>query len=78
MKAILEFNLPEEREEHKAAVNAMRVLANIEDLDNMIREVIKYDDKWLHDAMTKEGGISADTAAIVFRRLLNELTSNSE
>ena len=43
MKAILEFNLPEESEEHIRAVHAMDAWAALDEIRNMIRNHLKYD-----------------------------------
>ena len=42
-KAILEFNLPEEREEHELALNAHQYMRIIEEMDDFLREKIKYE-----------------------------------
>jgi rRNA-processing protein FCF1 len=42
MKAILEFDLPEEATEHLAATKAVALSAVIEELDNWLREQEKY------------------------------------
>ena len=42
MKAILEFNLPEDRDEYKAASNAMNFYLTCLDLDKWLRGEIKY------------------------------------
>ena len=41
-KAILEFNLPEEREEFENAHKGVHYLIVIEDLDNFLRAKLKY------------------------------------
>ena len=56
MKATLEYTLPEERDEHAAAVNASRVLADLEDLSNDLRSFTKHD--------VKPDGFDADMTAI--------------
>ena len=45
MKAILEFNLPEDTNEHKLAINAPSVASAIWNFDQHLRSVIKYGDK---------------------------------
>ncbi len=45
MKAILEFNLPEESIEHLKAVKANDILSVIYDLNEEIRRKIKYEQK---------------------------------
>jgi len=42
MKGILEFNLPEEQEEHELAVNAYKLVSAISDLDNHCRSALKH------------------------------------
>jgi hypothetical protein len=42
MKAILQFQLPEEANEHKIAVQAPDVLTVLYDLDRWLRNEIKY------------------------------------
>lgn len=41
-KAILEFDLPEEAQEHNTAVRGVVYLAVLEDFDNYLRNKIKY------------------------------------
>lgn len=45
MRAILEFDLPEEGEDFRYAVNGWRYVNVIDDLFNHIRKHIKYDDQ---------------------------------
>lgn len=42
-KAILEFNLPEESEEHSNALNGSSYRYNIKDFDNWLRNKLKYE-----------------------------------
>ena len=42
MKAILEFNLPEEKQEHNYAVNATEAFCALTDIYQKIRSVRKY------------------------------------
>ena len=42
MKAILEFNLPEENEEFQAAVNGLNYKSAIWDYDQWLRSEMKY------------------------------------
>ena len=44
MKAILEFNLPEEKQEYQLAANATDYAITLEEFDNYLRGKIKYDD----------------------------------
>jgi hypothetical protein len=43
MKAILEFNLPEEQDDHKYALSGVDALIVISDLENEIRSKLRYD-----------------------------------
>lgn len=45
MKAVLEFNLPEENIEHLKAIKADNLLSVIYDLDEILRKEIKYNQK---------------------------------
>ena len=45
MKAILEFTLPEEDVEYRAAVDGMKALAALSDLRDILRNEIKYKDE---------------------------------
>ena len=45
MKAILEFTLPEERDEHQEALAGTKYLGILQDLDNELRSTIKYERK---------------------------------
>jgi hypothetical protein len=42
MKAILEFNLPEDREDFETANNASKYISTLSDIKNMIRGFVKY------------------------------------
>jgi len=42
MKAILEFNLPEEREEHETYLKAMAMAICIEEFEQWMRKIYKY------------------------------------
>jgi hypothetical protein len=44
MKAILKFNLPEEREEFELACNAVNYSIVLSDIDNYLRSKIKHAD----------------------------------
>lgn len=41
-KAILEYNLPEEKDEYQLALNAASYQAALQELDNWLRAQIKY------------------------------------
>lgn len=43
-KAILEFNLPEEREEYQDAISGAAFIGAIQEFDNELRAIIKYGD----------------------------------
>jgi hypothetical protein len=45
MKAILEFNMPEDREDHKYALHGIEYAIILEELDNWLRNMFKYEDK---------------------------------
>ena len=42
MKAILEFNLPEDTQEHLRAVQANHAWSALYDIDSMLRNLLKY------------------------------------
>jgi hypothetical protein len=42
MKAILEFSLPEERQEHMDAINGTHWRSAFEEIDSVLRDDIKY------------------------------------
>ena len=52
MKAILEFDLPEENEGHRDALAGWRYKAVISDLYAHIRSELKYNDKLTSDKVT--------------------------
>lgn len=45
MRAYLSFNLPEETGEHQTALNGWKYRAVIDDLQNYLRQLYKYEDK---------------------------------
>jgi hypothetical protein len=45
MKAILEFNLPEDNYEYKKAVNADKYFTALEDIYQLLRTKVKYAEK---------------------------------
>lgn len=49
-KATLVFNLPEENEEHKLALNAGRMYSCLWELDQFLRNKVKYESDSLSDA----------------------------
>lgn len=44
MKAILEFNLPEDSEEHTAALNGRSYLCALDDVRDILRRYRKYEE----------------------------------
>jgi hypothetical protein len=52
MKAILEFQLPEEMEDFELAQRAGRMAAFIDDLDNDLRRISKYDSSLINPGET--------------------------
>jgi hypothetical protein len=44
MKATLEFTLPEETEEHRIAVNAGELYSAVDEVDHLLRNLIKHGD----------------------------------
>jgi hypothetical protein len=48
MKATLEFNLPEDADAHLTALNGVKYLLAAQELDNYLRNEIKYNDA-LHE-----------------------------
>ena len=44
--AEIKFQLPEEQEEHYDAINGSRYRAALQDFDNWLRSMIKYEDKF--------------------------------
>lgn len=63
MKAILEFNLPEDRNEHEIAIHAMDFALTCWDLDQQLRNWLKYGNKFN----------TADEALEATRETLNEI-----
>lgn len=49
MKAILEFNLPEDREEHEEAVNAWKVTLAVWDYSQWLRGLYKHGETYTID-----------------------------
>lgn len=54
MKAILEFDLPEEEAEHKYALAGTDALLLIEDLCNEIRSKLRHNSGDFHEFLTEE------------------------
>lgn len=69
MKAILEFNLPEDNAEHKWALNGFKWMSICHELDQWLRSAAKYEDRdtvtvdevraRIHEEM-EESGLSFD------------------
>ena len=53
MKAILEFNLPEDNQEFELATKASKMYCTLWELDNWLRQEIKYKDKELDEVRDK-------------------------
>jgi hypothetical protein len=69
MKAILEFNLPEEKYEHERAIHAMDAFALLHDIDQHLRSVVKHG----------EGGYeSVEDLATNIRNQISELLQKVE
>lgn len=45
MRVTMSFNLPEDREEHEAALQGGTLRAALEVFDNKLRNMLKYEDK---------------------------------
>lgn len=63
MKAILEFDLPEETDLYQYAINGSRYLYVLQELDNELRSLIKYENKEV---------ISIEKVRDLIRTLLDE------
>jgi hypothetical protein len=66
MKATLEFNLPEDSAEHLRAVHAGAAWSALYELDNRLRNLLKY-------GTVKESSFEQELSEI--RREINETTS---
>ncbi len=53
MKATLEFQLPDEREEHIRAVHAGDAWATLDDIDQELRRILKYGSEITRDQLAK-------------------------
>jgi hypothetical protein len=53
MKATLEFQLPEERDEHIRAVHAADAWALLDDIDQELRRILKYGSEISRDQMAE-------------------------
>jgi hypothetical protein len=45
MKVTIEFNLPTESQEYQHALNGSKYLAVLQEVDNLLRGYMKYEDK---------------------------------
>lgn len=54
MKAILEFNLPDDQEEYEYAVNAPKMYLALWEIKQLIRSKLKYNPDGLTDAELKQ------------------------
>lgn len=66
MKATLEFNLPEDTSEHLRAINAGAAWVALHEIDNRLRNLIKY-------GVSKESSYEQEISEI--RREIAEVTS---
>jgi hypothetical protein len=66
MKATLEFNLPEDRAEHLRAVHAGAAWCALYEVDNRLRNLLKY-------GTSKESSFEQELSEI--RAEINEITS---
>lgn len=49
MKAIIEYNLPDEESEYRTAMNGQRYQTSLWEIDQFLRSKIKYDDNLTQD-----------------------------
>ena len=56
MKAILEFNLPEERYDYDSAVNGYKVIGMVEDLVEDLRSIYKHGPRQGYNLSPEEAG----------------------
>lgn len=68
MKATLQFELPEENEEFRMAMDASKIFSFLSDLDNELRSILKHGDKALFGEPFK----SADDLAELLRRQISQ------
>ena len=60
MKAILEFELPEDQEEYQYAVNAPKIYLALWDIKQLIRSKLKYNSDNLTDIELKQWVVMQD------------------
>lgn len=53
MKATIEFQLPEERDEHIRAVHAAEAWALLDDIDQELRRILKYGSEITRDQLAE-------------------------
>jgi hypothetical protein len=66
MKAVLEFTLPEEREEHETALNGPKYRAVLSDLSQFLRSKLKY------ETLTQEQAAAYEDVRRELSHLLDE------
>ena len=71
MKAILEFNLPEEKDDHDMALNGYKYKIAVGDIFDVLRKYSKYD-----DSLTTEQYTLIDELRTKFNEILNDLDIN--
>ena len=59
MKAIIEFNLPEDSDEHQIALDGWKWRIAVQEIDNKLRAMLKYEEKETFDIETMREFISS-------------------
>ena len=70
MKAVLEFSLPEESEEHMYAVNGIKYAIAIDEVDNKLRAKLKYEE------LSDEQIHAFEAVRVMIREALQDLPLN--
>ena len=65
MKAILEFELPDDQEEYEYAVNARKMYSALWDIKQLIRSKLKHNSDNLTDAELKQWEIIHDEFYVI-------------
>ena len=65
MKAILEFELPDDQEEYELAVNAPKMYLALWEIKQLIRSKLKYNPDGLTDAELKQWEIMQDEFYVI-------------
>lgn len=73
MKAILEFNLPEEQTEFTAATKSLDLVAAISEFERYLRSSIKYDESITEEKMSTLVDVRAELWRIVSDHFIDEL-----